>query len=161
MTVIVETMADSSCLSRNLSYFNLTFSTGGGLPGPGMLLHVWTSTQDALFIEQAPITIGADSSFTILVAPDSLVTLSTIANATKGGFPDSPVPAEVCLRGLGVYHRVSYCASHTQTPWALPYNDSFDGYADDAMARYFADQAGSWAVRNGTLKQVCARRDPN
>ena len=96
MTLIVETMADSSCLARNLSFFNLTFTTAGGLPGPGTQLYVWTSTQDALFEQQAPIAINEDSSFTILVAPDSLVTISTVSNASKGSFPDSPIPAQVC-----------------------------------------------------------------
>ena len=97
MTVIIETMADSSCLSRNLSYFNVTFTTRDGLPGPGTVLHVWASTQDALFVEQPSVTIGLDSRFTVLVAPDSLITVSTIANASHGGFPNSPIPPPVSL----------------------------------------------------------------
>ena len=134
LTVIIETSADTSCLRRNLSHFTLTFTTRGGLPGPGTTLFVWSSTQSALFRQLAPVTIAADSSFTVSVAPDSITTVSTVATAAHGSFPDSPVPANL--------------------PWDLPYADDFESYAFDAMARYFADQAGSWAVRNGSLTQV-------
>ena len=136
LTVIIETSADDSCLRRNLSHFSLTFTTRGGLPGPGTTLFVWTSTQDELFVQRAPLVIAADSSFSLTVAPDSITTVSTTAGAQHGGFPDSPVPA--------------------QLPWALPYSEDFSEsvYAYDAMARFFADQAGSWSVRNGSLTQV-------
>jgi len=97
---------------------------------------VWTSTQSALFVQQAPVVISADSTFSVFVVPDSITTVSTTAGATHGAFPDSPVPAPL--------------------PWDLPFRDDFDEatYAFDAMARFFADQAGSWAVRNGSLTQV-------
>ncbi len=96
MTLIVETMADSSCLKRQLGNFSLTFTTKAGLPGPGTELFVWKSTQYALFMQQSSITIGPDSSFTLVVEPDALVTLSTVAGARKGSFPDSPIPPQVC-----------------------------------------------------------------
>ena len=136
LTVIIETSADTSCLQRNLSHFSVTFSTSSGLPGPGTKLFVWTSTQAALFVQQAPIVIAADSTFSVAVVPDSITTVSTTAGATHGSFPDSPVPAPL--------------------PWGLPFRDDFDEatYAFDSMARFFADQAGSWAVRNGSLTQV-------
>lgn len=44
LTVIIETSADSSCLRRNLSHFTVTFTTRGGLPGPGTKLYVRGST---------------------------------------------------------------------------------------------------------------------
>ena len=136
LTVIIETSADTSCLRRNLSHFSLTFTTRGGLPGPGTTLFVWSSTQDELFVQLAPLVIAADSSFSLTVAPDSITTVSTTAGARHGGFPDSPVPA--------------------QLPWSLPYSEDFSesAYAYDSMARFFADQAGSWSVRNGSLTQV-------
>ncbi len=136
MTVVVETLADRSCLRRNLSNYDITLTTGGGLPGPGTVLHVWLSTQTALFVQQPSITIGPDSTFRITIEPDAMITVSTVSTAVHGSFPDSPIPAAA--------------------PWALPYNDSFDAsaYPYDSMAHFFADQAGSWAVRNGTLQQV-------
>ena len=105
LTLILETLADSSCLRRNESHFRLRFTTAGGLPGPGTLLHVWTSTQDALFVSQPPVTIGPDSAFTVDLPPDSMATISTVATATHGSFPDAPIPPP--------------------TPWALPYADDF------------------------------------
>ena len=119
LTVIIETSADTSCLLRNLSHFSLAFTTRGGLPGPGTTLFVWSSTQDELFAQLAPIVIAADSTFSISVAPDSIVTVSTTAGATHGSFPDSPIPA--------------------QLPWPLPYREDFSEstYAYDAMARFF------------------------
>lgn len=96
--------------------------------------YVWSSTQSALFRQLSPLIIAADSSFSLTVAPDSITTVSTVATASHGSFPDSPVPANL--------------------PWPLPYSDNFGNYSYDAMARYFADQAGSWAVRNGSLMQV-------
>ena len=136
LTVIIETMADRSCLHRNLSHFNITFKVRGGLPGPGTRLYVWRSTQSALFVEDAasPLTIAADSTFTVGIAPDALVTVSTVAGASHGSFPEAPIPA--------------------LAPWPLPLRDDFSTYAEDAMARYFADQGGSWAVRGGALRQV-------
>ena len=135
LTVIVETSADRSCLQRNLSHFSLRFTTRGGLPGPGTVLYVWSSTQSSLFAQLAPLTIDDSSSFSIEVAPDSITTVTTVSTGNKGSFPDSPVPADV--------------------PWELPYSDDFGAaYAFDAMGKYFSDQAGSWAVRNGSLQQV-------
>ena len=136
LTVIVETLADTSCLARNSSHFGLTFTVlpGASMPRPGTALYVWTSSQSALFVQQAPTAIAADGTFSLTVAPDTLTTVSTVGTAVHGAFPDSPVPAPA--------------------PWPLPYADAFDAYPYDSMARFFADQGGSWAVRNGTLQQV-------
>jgi hypothetical protein len=138
LTVIIETMADASCLHRNLSHFELTFTLAPGtnLPAPGARLYVWTSSQTALFVQQAPLTVGADGTFSLTVAPDTLTTVSTVSTAAHGEFPDAPIPAPA--------------------PWALPYADDFSAYGEDAMARFFADQGGSWAVRGGALTQVGA-----
>lgn len=63
-----------------------------------------------------------------------MVTVSTVGTASKGGFP-TPVPAS--------------------GPFPVPYADDFGAqYPYDAMAKYFSDQGGSWAVRSGTLQQV-------
>lgn len=134
LTVIIETFAETSCLQRNLTDLTITFTTTGGLPGPGTVLYVWTSTQTALFIQQPNILISHDSTFTVTLYPDSMMTVTTIATGNKGNFSDSPIPA--------------------LSPWPLPYADNFSSYTYDSMARYFADQAGSWAVRNGSLQQV-------
>jgi hypothetical protein len=134
LTVIIETFAETSCMIRNLTDLMLTFTTTNGLPGPGTILYVWTSTQTELFVQQPSIIISPDSTFTVFLTPDSIMTVSTISTARKGNFSDSPIPS--------------------MQPWPLPYNDDFSTYKEDAMARYFSDQAGSWAVRNSSLQQV-------
>lgn len=134
VTVIIETLNNHDCLARNLSAYNVTLRLQGGLPGPGTPLFVWRSSADALFMEDPPgAVVAADGSFSLSVEPDSMVTVSTVAGAHKG-VAAAPIPATA--------------------PLALPYAEDFSGYADDAMARLFADQGGSWAVRNGSLTQV-------
>ena len=134
VTVIIETLNNHDCLARNLSAYNITLRLQGGLPGPGTPLFIWRSSADALFIQDPPgAAVGADGSFVLSVEPDSMVTVSTVAGAHKG-VATAPIPATA--------------------PLALPYVEDFSGYAYDAMARLFADQGGSWAVRNGSLVQV-------
>jgi hypothetical protein len=134
LTVIIETMAQDGCLNRNSTSLDLTFTTSGGLPGPGTALKVWMTTSTSYFIQLQDITIAADSTFSIHVPPDSMITISTETRAQKGSFPNSPIPAD------GI--------------WPIPYTDNFNSYPYDAMAKYFSDQGGSWAVRNGTIQQV-------
>lgn len=134
LTVIIETMQQDACLSRNSSSLDLTFTTRNGLPGPGTILKVWMTTSTAYFIQLSDIIIASDSTFSIHVPPDCMITLSTETRAQKGSFPSSPIPSDA--------------------PWPLPYSDNFNEYPYDSMAKYFSDQGGSWSVRNGTINQV-------
>lgn len=134
LTVIIETMAQDACLERNSTSLDLTFKTSGGLPGPGTTLKVWMTTSTSYFLQLADVIIAADSTFTVHVPPDSMITVSTETRAQKGSFPNSPIPAD--------------------GPWHIPYSDNFNEYPYDAMAKFFSDQGGSWAVRNGTIQQV-------
>ena len=70
-----------------------------------------------------------------LIAQFTMMTITTVAGGKKGA-PAAPVPAAA--------------------PFPLPFEDNFDEttYAYDAMAHYFSDQFGSFAVRNGSLAQV-------
>ena len=138
-TMIIETLAVGGCVTRNESRLELTIALSGGLPGPGTQLYVWTTTSSSYFARQTDVVVAADGTVSLAVQPDSVMTMSTTAGATHGSFPGSPVPAAA--------------------PFPVPYADAFDGYVEDAMARYFADQGGSWAVRGGTLRQV-AEADP-
>lgn len=134
---LIITTLEGTCLrcsGPSTTQQTLTFKTAGGLPGAGTTLQVWQTTETAQFVQQPAITIGADSTFTVTVPQDAIVTVSTLTTAQKGSFPGVPVPPDA--------------------PFPLPYSDDFSGYGYDAMARYFSDQAGSWAVRNGSLTQV-------
>jgi hypothetical protein len=135
LTIVVEKLEGKClrCAGETTAGETVTFQTGGGLVGPGTVLHVWRSNQTVQFWRDADVTIAADSTFSVYAPADSIVTLSTTATASKGQ-PSAPIPAAA--------------------PFPLPYADDFSSYAEDGMAKYFADQAGSFAVRSGKLTQV-------
>ncbi len=111
------------------------FSVTGGLPGAGTRLQVWRSNATHQFWRDQDLVIEADGSFSVFVARDAIVTVSTVATAAHGGVPPAEIPAPA--------------------PFPLPYADDFDRYAEDTTpVRYFADQTGSFAARAGALTQV-------
>jgi hypothetical protein len=141
LTLILETLNNNACTRRNLTNVDVTvkLAPGTGMPPPGTTLQVWSTTSEAYFVRLADATVGADGSFALHVPADAIVTVSTTAGAAHGSFPSSPIPAAA--------------------PFPIPYTDGFNDYPEDALAHYFSDQGGSWAVRNGSLVQV-AGGDP-
>jgi hypothetical protein len=113
------------------------FVLSGGLGAlAGATLHVWRTNETAQFVRGADVAVAANGSFSIFVARDEIVTVSTVATAARGA-PAAPIPPPA--------------------PFPLPHADSFDDYAEDATpARFFADEQGSFAVRAGALEQVVA-----
>ena len=110
------------------------FSTAGGLAGAGTSLFVWRSNASAMFWRDADITIAADGTFAVHVPADSMVTVTTVAGAQHGA-PSAPPPPP--------------------SPFPLPFADSFaGGGASDASPRFFSDQQGAFALRDGALRQV-------
>jgi hypothetical protein len=75
------------------------------------MLYVWTSTQSALFVQQPSIVISQDSTFTVTILPDSMMTITTISTGNKGNFSDSPIPGQVlevgpsgqCIAGDSIF----------------------------------------------------------
>ena len=139
VTIIAETLVNNDCIPRQYDSVQATFTLAGGFPGAGTQLQAWRTTRDAQFVRLADVPVGADGSFTVDLPVDSITTFSTVTGASKGGFPGTPIPPAA--------------------PWALPYVEDFATYPEDAMAKYFSDQGGSWAVRGGLLTMV-AERDP-
>ena len=137
LTLILETFGSKAgrCAQKDASGTqNITFVLlNSPLPGPGATLHVWQTNQTDYFIQLDDITVSADSSFSISIAPFSMITITTVSGGKKGA-PSSPIPPS--------------------TPFPLPYNDDFTDYEYDTLAKFFSDQFGSFAVRNGTLVQV-------
>lgn len=105
----------------------------GGLPMAGSRLAVWQTNATSFFQQLADVVVAQDGSFSITIEPETMVTVSTVRTASKG-VPSAPIPP--------------------QAPFPLPYSENFEGYAYDGLARYFSDQFGSFAVRNGSLEQV-------
>lgn len=135
VTVILETL-EGACLRcggelpspPTLYTFQLV---GGQLPGPGTVLNVWSTNSTAYFVEQPGVTVRADGTFDVLLPTDAMVTVSTM-QGFHGAHPTPPPSA----------------------PFPTTYADDFNSYAEDAMAHYWADAFGSWAVRGGALTQV-------
>ena len=113
---------------------NLTFTLTNGLPAAGSALKVWQTTEAAPFVALPDVTVSPSGTLTVFLPADAMLTVSTIATAQHGDFPATPIPSDA--------------------PFPLPYSDTFEGVAEDSLPRYFADQAGSFAVRAGVVQQV-------
>jgi len=143
VTLIVESLA-GDCLRCQVSRpvdQNVTFVFPPAVAPPGTVLHVWMTSETSWFTQQADVTVGAGGDITVFVPADTMWTFSTLATAAHGAHPPPP----------------------NATAFPFPYFDAFDaGYAYDALPRYFADQGGSFAVRNGSVHQVAvANPGPN
>ena len=133
-TLILETLSAGRCSqSAPPGPQTLTFEVLGGLPGPGTPLAVWRTNSTSFFMRSTDVSVGEDGTFTVSIAPNEMVTVTTLVTAGHHGQPVSPIPPSA--------------------PFPLPYADDMNGYPYDAQARYLADQYGSFAVRNGTLQQ--------
>ena len=133
-TLVIEKLAGAClhCDAQPVEDGVASFATAGGLAGPGATLQVWRSNETRQFWRDADLTVGADSSFSVFVPRDAVVTVTTVAGGRKGAPASIPPPA----------------------PFPLPYADDFASYAEDATPRFFSDQQGSFAVRGGALRQV-------
>jgi galactosylceramidase len=126
LTVVVETLVNDDCIPRTYEAVTLTFrvTSGAPLPAPGTTLHIFRSRRDALFVQEADVTIDADGTFSLSLLPDEMVTASTTAGATRGNF-SVPIP--------------------DSTPWPLPFAEDFNDLSRGEIARFFSDQGGAWA----------------
>lgn len=119
-SIIIET---KGCTANK----TLTFNISGGLPTTRALC-VWQSTATAQFVRQADIT-PANGSFTITVAPHSIVSISTTTGQQKGSYA---IPAS--------------------KPFPFPYYENYDHYTDPKlfgyMPYYDVDQSGVFEVTN-------------
>jgi galactosylceramidase len=138
LTLILETFGSQSarCGEADAKVIqNITFVLENSpLPiTPGSILHVWQTNSSSYFIQLDDILVGTDSSFSISIAPFTMMTITSVSGGKKGS-PQSVIPPS--------------------SPFPLPYVDDFTDYIYDSLAHYFSDQFGSFAVRNGTLVQV-------
>lgn len=140
-TIVIEKIATPSCKCNPNSSTLVgdgvaTFSVLpiGGFPGANTILHVWRTNQSLQFYQDDDIVIDANGTFSIFIPRDTLVTLSTLSGASHGQ-PSAPIPPP--------------------SSFPLPYYDNFNSYPEDeTIVQYFADQTGSFAVRDGKFQQV-------
>lgn len=104
---------------------------------PRRTLAVWQTNETDQFVKSATLIPEVNGSVFLTATHGSIYTVTTLTTPTKGDFPNVP-PSQ---------------------PFPLPYTDTFDSYGNDTMARYFADQGGSFSVLTqlgggGVLAQV-------
>ena len=134
-TIIVEKMSrdHSPCCRPALAKFSVAAETATftlrGRPARATTLQLWRThwsfgapgdtTEE--FVQQAPLTVAADGTFTLLIEPDSLYTVTTLTTGNKGSF-DTPMPP----------------------PALFPptYANNFSACQPSAEAPYFSDQNG-------------------
>ncbi len=115
----------------------LTFRVTGGLSAK--TVHVWRSGEQSQFERQKDIRRTGDS-FTVTVEPRYIYSLTTTTGQRKAK-ANIPPPSD----------------------FPTPYRDNFDGYGIGKMARYFADQSGTFEVARrpgggSCLQQPLTRR---
>ena len=114
-----------------------SFCAAGGLAaGP---LHVWRSNQRSQFDRQGNI-LPTNGSFTMILEPGSVYSLTTTAGQQKGA-ARIPPPAR----------------------FPLPYRDDFESYRTGRTPKYFSDQGGAFEAADRPdggkcLRQVIIRR---
>jgi len=142
-SIVIETMkkAHSLCIRNNPDYDwavteqevslrlrNLPvkdLSASGPRP-----LHVWKSCFFApagpfSFLQQQDLIVNASGFVSFVIEPDCVLTITTTSGQSKAGGVQQSIPS---------------------APFPIPYNDNFEGYEDDKMAKYFSDMAGSFSV---------------
>ena len=111
--------------------------TGGLSP---KLLHLWKSSAIAQFVQAKDIK-PANGSFTVILDPDSVYSLTTTGGQRKGSFPVPPQEAAL----------------------PLPYTDDYQGYPLGTQARYHFDYEGAFEIARKTqgtgtcLRQAATR----
>lgn len=118
-STIYETSTSSTTQTVNVT-------VSGGLSTGAV--HVWStdlgsSSSSSWFVRQSDIT-PSNGSYTLTMQPNRIYSVTTTTGQAKG---TATSPASGAL--------------------ALPYTDTFDGYASRTEARYFSDMQGAYEVR--------------
>lgn len=110
----------------------VTFRVDNGLTAK--LVHVWKSTEQNQFERQSDIRLD-DTSFKIELEPRCIYSLTTTTGQAKG---KAKVP--------------------NSTKFPTPYSDDFESYKLGKMAKYFADQSGTFEVAKRPDGGQCLRQ---
>lgn len=90
-------------------------------------LHRWITNESHQFMQGTPVEIGENRMISLDLEPNIVCTLSTTTGQQKGG--------------------AEYGASvGTQRPFPFPYSETFDGYPDDTLPKFWSDMHGAFAV---------------
>jgi hypothetical protein len=122
-----------------------TFSLADGLQNwIGKSLYVWHSNISTQFVQEKPIIVAADGTFTVDIEPSSIWTITTVYSAHPGG------PAFIeSLSALGGAYLdpLSVDPNGPQdAPFPIPFSDDFEGYNNDTLPLFSADMFGAFTV---------------
>ena len=143
-SIIVEKMSrdHSPCCRPALAKFSVAAETATftlrGRPARATTLQLWRThwsfgaPGDATeeFIQQAPLTVAADGTFTLLIEPDSLYTVTTLTTGHKGSF-DTPMPPPALFPPAYVTN-FSACLPSAEAPFFSDQNGIFECQPADA-----------------------------
>lgn len=100
----------------------VSLSVTGGLPAEA--LHVWQTTADDWFIQQADLTPAADGTYTLTIPANSTVTVTTTDGQGKGDAVGNPPSA-----------------------FPFPYHDSLADGGASGQTPYFSQMEGAYEER--------------
>lgn len=122
------------------------------------VLEVWMTNQSHLFQRLEDVKVDADNTVTLIVPVDAVVTLSTLAGASKAGergFLEDETSA--LLKGSSTPDAFNGLPGKRDKPsmhFPLPYSESFDEYDHVRMPKFFADQGGAFEVVDDSASEV-------
>ena len=108
---------------------DVVFSVAGGAAGRALppALAVWRTNATAGFVRLPDVADGGGGTYALSLAPDSFYSLTTAPAGQGGPAPAQPIPASA--------------------PFPFPYSDDFEGYVEQAYAKYWSDEGGAFLVK--------------
>ena len=137
LTIVVEKLQGDClrCAGGNTSDEIVTFSLGTILKKQHKTLAVWMTNETVSFMRLPDAKIDANSGIvSYFVGADSIVTLSSLKDSSKGSFKTN-IPEN--------------------TPFLLPYDDDFEERKVASVPKYFSDNGGSFEISsdNDNIKE--------
>eukprot|EP00040_Diaphanoeca_grandis_P037435 m.243730 g.243730 ORF g.243730 m.243730 type:complete len:926 (-) comp33818_c0_seq1:380-3157(-) len=132
-SVVIERLQFTSATAQNITLVLTNLPTSKPL-------QLWKTNEESFFQPDTsqPIIVN-ENTVSFVVQGAAIYSLTTLTTPTHGTFAD-PIPASASF--------------------PLPYTDDFDAYANDTLAKYFADQGGSFAAIKDGDETVLSQRAP-
>lgn len=137
----------------SLTVISQTFTLTDGFAGwIGKSLFVWHSNISSQFVQEKPITVASDGTFTIDIEPSSIWTITTVYSPHPGG--KAFIESLGALGGVYLDPQTVDPNGPQDVPFPIPFADDFEGYANDTLPLFSADMFGAFTVystSNGPL----------
>jgi hypothetical protein len=99
-------------------------------------VELWQTTEAESFVHKGSVAVAAGGKVSITIAPESIYTLSSTTGQSKGGSTSAATSAAAAAAA----------APPASAPFPSTYSDEFDEVATEGVAKYWADQCGSFQV---------------